>query len=73
MPYVGFEPTILMFERAKTVHVLDRAATVLGLVVTQPFVFRRSRVRLFSQSPTDWDVCGFPAVFLNPSRKILGS
>jgi hypothetical protein len=27
---VGFEPTIPVFERAKTVHVLDRAATVLG-------------------------------------------
>jgi hypothetical protein len=28
---MGFEPTIAMFERAKTVHILDRAATVLGL------------------------------------------
>jgi hypothetical protein len=27
---VGFEPTIPAFERAKTVHVLDRAATVIG-------------------------------------------
>jgi hypothetical protein len=30
MPQVGFEPTIPVFERAKTVHVLDRAATVIG-------------------------------------------
>jgi hypothetical protein len=30
MPQVGFEPTIPWFERAKTVHVLDRAATVIG-------------------------------------------
>jgi hypothetical protein len=30
MPWVGFEPTILAFERAKTVHGLDRAATVNG-------------------------------------------
>jgi hypothetical protein len=30
MPGVGFEPTIPVFERAKTVHVLDRAATVTG-------------------------------------------
>jgi hypothetical protein len=30
MPSVGFEPTISAFERAKTVHVLDRAATVIG-------------------------------------------
>jgi hypothetical protein len=30
MPQVGFESTILVFERAKTVHALDRAATVIG-------------------------------------------
>jgi hypothetical protein len=28
---VGFEPTIPVFERAKTVHALDRAATVIGI------------------------------------------
>jgi hypothetical protein len=32
MPWVGFEPTIPASERAKTVHVLDRAATVTGLI-----------------------------------------
>jgi hypothetical protein len=30
MPRVGFEPTIPVFERAKTVHALDREATVFG-------------------------------------------
>jgi hypothetical protein len=30
MPQVGFEPTIAVFERAKTVQALDRAATVIG-------------------------------------------
>jgi FAD synthase len=30
MPSVGFEPTIPAFERAKTVHALDRASTVIG-------------------------------------------
>jgi hypothetical protein len=29
IPWVGFEPTIPVFERAKTVHALDRAATVI--------------------------------------------
>jgi hypothetical protein len=29
MPSVGFEPTIPVFQRAKTVHTLDRAATVI--------------------------------------------
>jgi hypothetical protein len=30
MPRVGFEPTIPVFERAKTFHATDRAATVIG-------------------------------------------
>jgi hypothetical protein len=32
MPLVGFGHTIPVFEREKTVHALDRAATVIGLV-----------------------------------------
>jgi hypothetical protein len=31
MPRVGSEPTTPVFERARTVHALDRAATVIGL------------------------------------------
>jgi hypothetical protein len=30
MPDVGFEPTSLVFERAKTLHALDRAPNVIG-------------------------------------------
>jgi hypothetical protein len=30
MPRVGFEPTIPVFVKAKTVHALERAATVIG-------------------------------------------
>jgi hypothetical protein len=30
MPRVGFEPTIPVFKRGKTVHVLYHAATVIG-------------------------------------------
>jgi hypothetical protein len=30
IPQVGFEPTNPVFERAKTVHALDSAATVIG-------------------------------------------
>jgi hypothetical protein len=30
MPRLGFEPTITASERAKTVHALDRSATVTG-------------------------------------------
>jgi hypothetical protein len=31
MPGVGFESTVPAFERAKTVHALNRAATVIGI------------------------------------------
>jgi hypothetical protein len=34
MRRVGFEPTIPVFERAKTVHALDRAAAVFGLQIS---------------------------------------
>jgi hypothetical protein len=34
MPQVGFELMIPVFERAKIVHVLDHAATVIGKVRT---------------------------------------
>jgi hypothetical protein len=30
MAWVGFEPTVPASERAKTVHALDRSATVTG-------------------------------------------
>jgi hypothetical protein len=32
MLWVGFEPTILVFERAELVHALDRGATVIGFL-----------------------------------------
>jgi hypothetical protein len=35
MPRVGFEPSTQVFERAKTVHVLDRAATVIDTYVLE--------------------------------------
>jgi hypothetical protein len=35
MPWVGFEPTIPEFERARTVHGLDRPATVIGSLSIQ--------------------------------------
>jgi hypothetical protein len=46
MPRVEFEPTIPVFERVKTVHSLDHAATVIGLVFIprweiQTYLYRR--------------------------------
>jgi hypothetical protein len=36
MPVVGFEPTIAVFELAKRVYALDRAATVIGTQTHTP-------------------------------------
>jgi hypothetical protein len=33
MPRVGFEPMILVFQRTKMVHALDRAATMIGIYI----------------------------------------
>jgi hypothetical protein len=33
MPCVGFDPTIPAFERTKTVHALDRPATMTGCYI----------------------------------------
>jgi hypothetical protein len=43
MPRVGFEPTIPAFERAKTVHALDREDTVIGWCNLWKDLFRESR------------------------------
>jgi hypothetical protein len=43
MPQVGFEPTIPVFERAKTVHALDRAATVIGCRKYSQWIYRGSK------------------------------
>jgi hypothetical protein len=33
MPQMGFEPTILVFQRANTVHAFNRAAILIGWVI----------------------------------------
>jgi hypothetical protein len=37
MPRVRFEPTTPMFERMKTVHALDRASAMIGILRSLPF------------------------------------
>jgi hypothetical protein len=43
MPCVGFELTIPPFEWPKTVHALDRAATVIGVSVSHVVLIRNTR------------------------------
>jgi hypothetical protein len=42
MPKVGFEPTIIASERAKTVHALDRSPIVTGLGEIRPSQIQKS-------------------------------
>jgi hypothetical protein len=49
MFWMGFEPMIPTFERVKTIHALDRAATVISLfyqVVTSDEVSRQNSTRI---------------------------
>jgi hypothetical protein len=47
MPGLGFEPTILAFERAKTFHALGGAATVIGVLNIIRIVELKSANRIF--------------------------
>jgi hypothetical protein len=44
MPRVGFQPTIPAFKRAKTVHALDRAATVMGAIYFHSYTFLNTKI-----------------------------
>jgi hypothetical protein len=56
MPRVGFEPTIPSFERAKTIHALDRTATVIDHYVIHIHIFIKE-IRFF--------------IWLNPSNRSM--
>jgi hypothetical protein len=46
MPQVGFEPTIPVFEWAKTVRALDRAATVMGKHDLRNLLLRNNELKM---------------------------
>jgi hypothetical protein len=48
MPWVEFEPTTMVFERAKPVQALDRGATVIG-----------KNTKLYTQIWTVTNLCSF--------------
>jgi hypothetical protein len=50
MPLVGFETLIPVFARAKTVHALDRAATVIGIVRRGSFCINILRTYTFQDT-----------------------
>jgi hypothetical protein len=48
MPQVGFEHTIKLFDRAKTVHALDCAATMIGTQYRNHYDLKRERKLLLA-------------------------
>jgi hypothetical protein len=74
MPLVGFEPKTPVFERAKTVHALGRAATVIGMwfysVVHNYFRYITSEKIINSHKIAR--TMGQVMCFVNNVRKISG-
>jgi hypothetical protein len=61
MPWVGFEAAHPAFERAKTVHALDRAATVIGTPSIYPSKIHHTNFPLWYKSrKTSAEVGGAP-------------
>jgi hypothetical protein len=80
MPWVGFEPTILEFDLAKTVHPLVRVATVMGCILIRIYLSNHRIETTYWKSKelgSNFERgSGFPGrafilVYLNSSRKIL--
>jgi hypothetical protein len=56
MPWLGFEPTIPVFERAKTVHTVDRAVAVIGSCNNDMIMTTNPIFDLRFSSPSLWRV-----------------
>jgi hypothetical protein len=54
MPRVGFELTISVFERTKTVHVLDRAVTVISCYFITHFLIYKFLNQLSERALSSW-------------------
>jgi hypothetical protein len=53
MPEEGFESTITASKRAKTVHALDRSATVTGTVIHYPVLINLTTIRRYTAQVTN--------------------
>jgi hypothetical protein len=51
MPRVGFEPMTSVFTRAKTVHALDRVATMIGtsIFIKTKYDYQELMLQLYSE------------------------
>jgi hypothetical protein len=60
VPHWGFEPTIPVFERAKTVHALDRVATVIRYMMKENYFTEELMLRM------NWIYASFNYLPLSP-------
>jgi hypothetical protein len=67
MPEMGFEPTIRVFERAKKVHALDRAATLVGI-----FMYCGTEMKLNAVRPVEWTLPSILVILQSVSPWLLG-
>jgi hypothetical protein len=51
---MGFETTIPAFERTKTVHALDGAATLIGIVCHNHVIFREDLEKIGKKGIWEW-------------------
>jgi hypothetical protein len=58
MPWLGFEPTIPVFQRAKRVHALDHAATVIGCRAIIQFNSIQFFIYLRAELNSRWPITG---------------
>jgi hypothetical protein len=73
MPQVGFEPTIPAFERAKTIHSLDRAATVTGtLIISSRLKMKLSMETVSREKKLLWDQEGNGMFIRNVVKHLPG-
>jgi hypothetical protein len=50
MRKMGFESKIPVFERAKTGHALDRAATMIGTLTSYPHIFQEELRAIYARA-----------------------
>jgi hypothetical protein len=59
---VGFEPTIAVFERAKTVHPSDRVAAVIGP--------KGTKIEFYKAMSASSSACEFWVMIISDEKKI---
>jgi hypothetical protein len=77
MPRVGFEPTIPAFEGAKTIHALERAATVISKFYINKLIYclitsmLKKEAQFSSETSVDFSFLGHSVIPRRRSERAL--